>query len=373
MYLIVYSVFLICLLHYGMTTASASSIPTVVPPSVTGYMALMGERRAQREFLSMLLNEKPIDKERIKKIIKLDIEHTSILKDKSAGWQDQLRRIESEPEYIPHAANKLNKLVEKVPILGRKVSPPVWLATSEEGHKLYLVGTNHSLGIRHLSPSAIDRLGEIWDKADAVLWEGGWAGSVYKALREHSYHDALRQFKQLDYQILVFGIDRGDKEINSLGDSVGTDKRRQLEREIEERLDREGHNKFVDPRKNKEDSALTDDEKEQYLEEIIGKYELTFLKMTSYANYDVAGLAELNKRQRELYRAHLVMRDVLWEEYLLDGRNKIFMQSIKNTFKHGKTFMIMSGNAHMIVDNENVSSIVALLREDGFQVELLPP
>lgn len=369
----IYSLFLACLLHLGTTTVSASSSSIVVPPSVTGYMALMGERRAQRKFLSMLLNEKPIDKERIKKIIKLDIEHTYLLEDKNAGWQDQLRRIESEPEYIPQAANKLNKLVEKVPVSRGKVSPPLWLATSEDGHKLYLVGTNHSLRIRHLSPSAIARLGEIWDKADAILWEGDWAGSVYKVLREHSYHDALRQFKQLDYQILVFGINRGDKEIDSLGGSAGTDKRKQLEREIEERLDREGHNKFIDPRSNKENSALTEGEKEQYLEENVGNHELTFLQMTSYVNYDVAGLAELNKRKREHYRTHLGIRDALWEEYLLDGRNQIFLQSIKNNFKHGKTLMIISGNAHMIVGNENISSIITLLRKDGFQVELLPP
>ena len=221
------------------------------------------------------------------------------MSDKDDGWQGQLQRIESDHEYIPKAVDKLEKLVEKVPVQGRKVSPPVWMATSESGHKLYLVGTSHRLRLRHLSPFAITRLGEIWDEAAVVMWEGDsiQTKGVSRMFAEYGYPDILRELKQLDYQILAFGINRGEKEIVSLeGDVFSTT----LKAKVEERLDREGHDKLRDPREEKEGKDLTDNEKERYLEEIIDNYELTFLEMTSYVNHDVKGRVALGKRRGSL-------------------------------------------------------------------------
>ena len=337
-------------------------------------VVLQGELSAKPSRLEVLLRQTPWDKKLLKKIIRLDLEYTIALEDKPLGWQETVLEIKNDPDYLPQASALLHRMVEQVLLEDEMVNPPVWLATSKDGREVYLMGTAHRMGFENLSLPAKTKLGQLWDKSSVVMWEGNsyYIQRIARKLSKKGYLELLHEFEQLDYQLMVYGLSRGQKKIVSLEEGLWTT--HDLEAKIEDRLDREGVPKSSDPREDKESHELTDNEKEQYLDEIVDNYELANLAMASYIAYDMKKKKFIHQRRWELAQTHITVRDRLKEQYLLDARNRFWVQEIKENCRQGEICLVIGGVDHMTLDHQGmVSSVVTLLREDGFHAELLPP
>ena len=321
--------------------------------------------------LKALLQKTPWDKRLLKKIVRLDLEHRNALEDKPPNWQETVQQIESDPDWLPQATSMLDGMAQQVPLENKEIDPPVWLATSKDGRKIYLMGTIHKIGFENLSLPAKTKIGQLWDESSVVMWEGYsfWTQRITRWIKEKKSLKLFEGF-ELDYQLMVYGLIRGEKKVVSLEEGLWTD--RDLEAKTEDRLDREGIQEVNDPREEKDE--LTDDEKEQYLNEIIDNYESVNLKMISYIAYDMKEVATINQKRQQLHQTHHTTRRWLREHYLLDARNRFWLQKIKENCQQGDACLLIGGVDHMTLDHQDtVSSILTLLQEDGFQIELLPP
>ena len=324
--------------------------------------------------LKALIQQTPWDKRLLKKIVNLDLEHRTALEDKPPNWQKIVQQIENDPDWLPQATSMLAKMALQVPLENKEVNPPVWLATSKDGRKIYLIGTVHKINLENLSLPAKTKFGQIWDKSSVVMWEG-FSFHTQRITIELAKKDRgnfkLSNGYELDAQLMAYGLIRSKKKVVSLEEGLwaGHD----LGAKTEDRLDREGISKANDPRDELDNNELTDSDKEQYLNEIVDIYELGNLGMISYVAYDMKKKEAIDSMHQELYRTHRTTREVLRSNYLLDARNRFWLQKIKENCQQDEACLLLGGVDHMTFDyQDTVSSILTLLQEDGFQVELLP-
>lgn len=303
-----------------------------------------------KKLLVSLLKQKPWNKEHLKRVIKVSIDHSYELKYQEPGWEQRLLEIENDPDYIRYALRELRGLVTEVPLENTKIGKPLlWSVIAPDGSQHYFFATSRVATLNDFTRDAVVQLNVIVSMATTLVY-GAEYGDVRKripaSLARRGRASVVSNLHTLDAQTLALATNKGKrKKIVALENWID---RYLLELQAIE-LERD---------KIEEQNDIVFKGEEVHLDAIIDSFEKKFLSASHYINTDAEGLQRLGREMTERVE-------------LLDKRNLMWAEKIARNCRVGERCVVIVGYPHLTYDNENVSSIVSRVRDKGFIVELL--
>lgn len=319
----------------------ASSL-LAAPPALTNAESRIAMLRA-------LLTQQPWDKQRLQRIVAISLTHDYLRAKKPQDWEEKAQIIEADPDYVPNASQVFSYLILSLPFADRNVTKLLlWKMTDPHGKLHWLFGTLHTITFANFTNEARHQLTEVIDAATVILHENVPAGSIELAhalLDADGYAETIDKLVQLDVQVIARGIYRGKKIVA-----------------LEDRHDRLAIqlNKAKLSPLLEEPSLLGDEQPipmEKVAADIVASLELGLTIHTAYLTADVSAIQEVAADMGN----HADTKE----------RNHFWLDRIVTQCEQNAGCLIIAGHGHMTTDNKHTQSIITLLRERGFTIELV--
>ena len=296
---------------------------------------------AGKEVLQSLIRQTPWDRARLAHIIKLEL-----LEDTNAA------------DYVPNAVELLERLVMTESRKGELAKLLLWEITTPRGRRHWLLGVDHYIRLGSFSAATRQQIDALVADIEVYVHEG-------KDFSDTSL--PIEQYLTIDHQLIVMA-QRQDKKVvpleNWLDSSIasasilkeqlkGFNNLLQLARQLETSSDAEI--------KAEIEAAIEADVLED-----IDEMETMFRERQAYLHGDHEALLGFHQDGKW----HLP--DGLNED-LLNSRNREWLPKIRKVCKSSKTCLIVAGYGHFLYDREDVASIITMLRELNYRVELVQP
>lgn len=285
-------------------------------------MAQSALPRRGKELLTQLVRQTPWDMTRLLRIFQLELDNAV-----------------NAPDYVHDAFRLFQQLVVEIPRQEQVQKPLLWELTTPHGTRHQLLGTRHDLTLRDFSTSAQHTLHSLLTQIDMLVHEGDIA---------HHSSAPLAAYQQLDHQLIAQARQLG-KATTPL-DSASEQRQASLDQHYalaaqEAQLD-----------------ELSDAEIEARFIEQLAAQERQFRLRRAYLHAQHDALTTLARRP------HTEGAQVL-EDKLLHTRNHRWITRIVAACAQHTNCLITAGYLHLIVDRDKTTSIITLLREQGYRVE----
>ena len=303
----------------------ALSLPVLASRKLTR----LNEQLAGKEVLRQLIRQTPWDRARLAHILTLEM-----LEDTTAA------------DYVPQAERILEQLIKTELRQEKLAQLLLWKVTTPRGKQHWLLGTDHEIKLGFFSTAARQQLDALVAEIDVHMHEG-------MALADTSL--PIEVYPTLDTQLIVMAQRRGKKVVpleNWREESISTAS-----------LLSEQVNEFANQRQWGTFSAA---ETEACCLEEVGAQEALFRETLAYLRGDHATLLELYSDWQFPVSDNI-------KKYLLDVRNRNWMQKITAACRSRETCLVVAGYAHFIHDSEAAASIITMLRKLDYGIELAQP
>lgn len=281
--------------------------------------------RRGKELLSQLVRQTPWDMTRLRHIFQLELD----------GAVDAA-------DYVHDAFKLFQQLVVEIPRQEQVQKLLGWELTTPRGARHQLLGTRHDLTLRDFSLPARHTLHTLLTQVDMLVHEGN--------IPHHS-SAPLASYQQLDHQLIA--------RARQLGKATAP-----LDSALEQRqasLDQH----FILAAQEAQLDELRDAEIEALFIEQLGAQERQLRLARAYLHAQHAEVTALARQQR-------TEGAEVFEDKLLNTRNHRWITRIVDACAQQTSCLITAGYLHLVVDNDQTTSIITLLRERGYRVEAQP-
>lgn len=229
-----------------------------------------------------------------------------------------------------------------VPLLlqGKEVQKLLlWKIMTTKGKQHWLLGNLHDITFNYFSTPAQQSLQRLLTQTDVFIHEVNMANDSQRS---------LASYQKLDQQLITMSRQLG-KETVSLDTVLEEIQAYSLQLNIRAKL-------------AAKDETLTEAEEEAAFDKLLDLQERLRLVQQAYFQGDHATLLELATQRSAVEK--------VFDEQLLDTRNRRWITRITAACEQDKTCLISVGLWHLVVDDDKTASIITLLREQGYRVEL---
>ena len=303
------------------------------------------------EMLRVLLVQQPWDKQRLQRMFALAIRHDSLAISKRRNSQQEMQDIEADPDYIPSFLKIANELVSTLPFEQQKIEKLLlWRMIDPQGKQHWLFGAMHNLTFANFAEEARLQLERIIDAAAIIMHEHLGEGLVQTLLDIEDYERAISVGK-LDDQIVARGMHGGKKiaPLETVVDMI------MIQAQLEQEKPSRTLSRFATVPAYILSLFHT---VEREAAARVASLELGFAVIGAYVTADVS------KMRVDAKRLELISNDI-------GSRNHLWLDRIVTQCEQNTTCLIVAGHGHMTHDSKKVKSIITLLRERGFTIELV--
>lgn len=284
-----------------------------LPVLARGRSIHVDKQLAGKELLQKLVRQTPWDRTRLAHILKLDL-----LKDVAAD------------DYVPEASKFLARLVRTIPQEEELVKLLLWQVTTPLGKQHWLLGTHHSARLGFFSAAGRQQLDTLLAKTDVFMHEGNALG--------------------LDRQLIVMA-QRRDKKVVPLEDALAMLRATKTVENILAQWESQA-------------KTFTAAEIEAYLLSVVTEWERLLREYQAYLRGDLTAVLALQQQDPN--------KNSDLHAYIIGERSRNWLPKIIKACRSNETCLIAAGYSHFTLDNEAVTSIIAMLREHGYRVEPAP-
>lgn len=281
--------------------------------------------RRGKELLTQLMRQTPWDMTRLRRIFQLELD----------GAVDAA-------DYVDDAFKLFQQSVVEIPRQEQVQKLLLWQLTTPRGARHQLLGTRHDLTLRDFSASAQHTLHTLLTQVDMLVHEGDIP----------RYSSApLESYQQLDHQLIA--------RARQLGKATAP-----LDSALEQRqasLDQH----YILITQEAQLDELSDAEIEALFIEQLGAQERQFRLTRAYLQAQHAEVTALARR------SHAEGAEAFGDK-LLNTRNHRWITRIIAACAQQTSCLITAGYLHLVVDTDETTSIITLLRERGYRVEAQP-
>ena len=286
-------------------------------------------KKEYRDLLMPLFEDKTWDKQKLKEIVDISKESASLQYDAIMNTEidtltmKRIQEIDDSSNYVPEADIVIKRLAKEASFMDIKMKKPlVWEVTSpHDNHKHIIFAGNSDLSLGLFPPKALDRLQQYFDTSDTVIRY--WGINI----RDEDYLSALSYlsrseklgsfFTELDMGKQVFAWTKAEnKNIQNIDYNYKYFK-----------------------------NTLDD----------MDELELDFKFNRAYLNADKDSLQQLLEAKG-------------YNAADLQQQNSAFAESFLARCGQGESCMIYTGVKNMLIDNDDVASLIKLLQDKGYTV-----
>lgn len=304
------------------------------------------------EMLSALLTQQPLDTQRLQRMAALYMRHKHLARSKRLSDQLAAQEIENDPEYVPKLFRVLDQIVIGGPFEEQQIEKLLlWRITDPQGKQHWMFGTMHYLTFDNFAREARLQLEKIIDTAGIIMYKYDYEDEINllrRQLNNSGYEQTISEAATMEQQIMARGVynDKMMIELENFHHDISIFKAVNAAT----RLLSASAPDFL--------KYIFSSEKQRVARQIEWLEGALAMK-SAYLTADTSKM----KSYSLIRYAHRALKP--------NDYHHLWIDKIVSQCQLMDNCLIVAGHGHMTYDTKKQKSIITLLRERGFTVELV--